>query len=190
LYRRDNLRFVKGDVERLTEIPDLGGSFDVVVNLENLEHLTNPTGFLAGVKQVLTGEGTLVVSTPNGQITERDKQGNIKNPFHVREFAEDEFRQLLGQVFGSIELFGQWKTPERVVRLQFETQLFETLCELYYSPGARVWRRIRGVLGKKCASPPQFTGAGVAFTQDFTIQPIATPPFPWPPDVILAVCRP
>ena len=154
LYRRDNLRFVKGDVERLTEIPDLGGSFDVVVNLENLEHLTNPTRFLAGAKQVLTGEGTLVVSTPNGQITERDKQGNIRNPFHVREFAEDEFRQLLGQVFGSIELFGQWKTPERIVRLRFETQLFETLCELYYSPGARVWRRIRGVLGKKCASPP------------------------------------
>lgn len=190
LYRRDNLRFVKGDVERLTEIPDLGGSFDVVVNLENLEHLTNPTRFLAGAKQVLTGEGTLVVSTPNGQITERDKHGNIRNPFHVREFTEDEFRQLLGQVFGWIELFGQWKTPERIVRLQFETQLFETLCELYYSPGARVWRRIRGVLGKKCASPPHFTGDGVAFTQDFTIQPIATPPFPWPPDVILAVCRP
>ena len=34
LYRRDNLRFVKGDVERLTEIPDLLGPFDVVVNLE------------------------------------------------------------------------------------------------------------------------------------------------------------
>jgi len=126
-----------------------------------------------------------VVSTPNGQITERDRQGNIKNPFHVREFAEDEFRQLLGQVFGSIELFGQWKTPERIARLQFET-----LCELYYSPGARLWRKIRGVLGKKCAGPPQFTGAGVSFAREFMIQPIATPPFPWPPDVILAICRP
>ncbi len=190
LYRRDNLRFAKGDVERLTEIRDLGGLFDTVVSLENIEHLTDPTRFLAGAKQVLTGEGTLVVSTPNGQITERDEQGNIRNPFHVREFAEDEFRQLVGQVFGSIELFGQWKTPERVVRLKFEKQLFETLCELYNSPGARVWRRIRGFLGKKCARAPDFNGDMVAFTGEFTIQPIAAPPFPWPPDVILAVCRP
>jgi SAM-dependent methyltransferase len=171
-------------------MPDLGGLFDVVVSLENIEHLNDPIRFVAGAKQVLTGEGTLVVSTPNGQITERDEQGNIKNPFHVREFAEDELRQLVGQVFGSIDMFGQWKTPERVLRLQFETQLTETLCELYNSPGARVWRRIRGFLGKKCARAPYFHEDTVAFTGEFTIQPIATPPFPWPPDVILAVCRP
>src|SRR5271157_2740391 len=190
LYRRDNLRFVKGDVERLTEIPDLLGPFDVVVNLENLEHLNSPIRFLEQVRKILTEEGTLVVSTPNGEITERDEHGNIKNQFHVREFAEDEFRDMLRQIFGSVELFGQWKTPECIARLEFETRLFETLCELYYGPGARLWRKIRGVLGKKCARPPEFTGAGVSFSREFTIEPLASRPFPWPPDVILAVCRP
>ncbi|MGO9596683.1 MAG: class I SAM-dependent methyltransferase [Isosphaeraceae bacterium] len=187
LYRCDNLRFVKGDVERLTEIPDLLGPFDVVVNLENLEHLNSPIRFLEQARKILTEEGTLVVSTPNGEITERDEHGNIKNPFHVREFAEDELRDMLRQVFGSVELFGQWKTPERIARLEFETRLFETLCELYYSPGARLWRKFRGVLGMKCARPPEFTGAGVSFSREFTIEPIASRPFPWPPDVILAV---
>jgi len=189
LYRRDNLRFVKGDVERLTEISDLGGPFDVVINFENIEHLANPTRFLTGVKQILTNDGTLVVSTPNGQLTERDQFGNIKNPFHVREFTEDEFRKMLEQFFGSVELLGQWKTNEMLARLDFEKRLFDNLCELYYSPYARLWRGLRKFLGKTCAPAPRFTGQWTCYSRDFTIKPIGAPPFTWPPDVILAVCR-
>jgi len=189
LYRRDNLRFVKGDVERLTEVSDLGGPFDVVTNFENIEHLANPTRFLAGVKQVLTSDGIFIVSTPNGQLTERDQGGKIKNPFHVKEFTEDEFREMLGQFFGSVELLGQWKTNEMLARIDFEKRLFENLCELYYSPYARVWRGFRKLLGKTCAPPPRFTGEWTCFSRDFTIKPIGAPPFTWPPHVILAVCR-
>jgi 2-polyprenyl-3-methyl-5-hydroxy-6-metoxy-1,4-benzoquinol methylase len=189
LYHHDNLRFVKGDVERLTEVPDLGGPFDVVVSLENIEHLTNPTRFLAGAKQVLTSDGILVVSTPNGQLTEQDQAGNIKNRFHIKEFTEEEFRKMLEQFFGSAELFGQWKTPEGLARRDFEKRLFENLCELYYSPYARAWRGFRRLLGKTCAPAPTYTGECGCFSRDFTIKPIGAPPFPWPPDVILAVCR-
>jgi SAM-dependent methyltransferase len=189
LYRRDNLRFVKGDVERLTEVSDLGGPFDVVINFENIEHLVNPPRLLTGVKQVLTSDGTLVVSTPNGQLTERDEAGNIKNPFHVKEFTEDQFREMLGRLFGSVELFGQWKTSEMLARIDFEKRLFENLCELYYSPSARVWRGLRRLLGKTSAPPPRFTGEWTCFSRDFTIKPIGAPPFTWPALVILAVCR-
>jgi 2-polyprenyl-3-methyl-5-hydroxy-6-metoxy-1,4-benzoquinol methylase len=87
LYRRDNLRFIQGDVERLSEIVELGGPFDVVVDLENIEHLANPTRFLEGAKRQLGSEGALVVSTPNGQLTERDGAGKILNQFHVQEFS-------------------------------------------------------------------------------------------------------
>ena len=48
LYRHDNLRFIQGDVECLSGIVDLGGPFDVVVDLENIEHLTDPKRFLEG----------------------------------------------------------------------------------------------------------------------------------------------
>src|SRR5262249_53697408 len=78
LYRRNNLRFVKGDVEKLTYISDLQGPFDAAVNLENIEHLVKPLDFLAGLRQVLTTGGVFIVSTPNGQRTERDQAGRIR----------------------------------------------------------------------------------------------------------------
>jgi SAM-dependent methyltransferase len=189
LYRRDNLRFLKGDVERLTEIQDLHAPFDAAINFENIEHLVNPTRFLTELKQVLRSDGTLVVSTPNGQLTERNHEGKLKNPYHVNEFTEDEFREMLGQFFGSIELFGQWKTPEMLARIEIEKRLFDVLCELYYSPSARLWRVLRKLLGKSCGPPPEFTGEWTCYARDFTIKPIGSPPFPWPPYVILAVCR-
>jgi len=189
-YRRDNLRFVQGNVERLSEIVELGGPFDVVVNLENIEHLTDPTRFLEGAKQQLGSEGALVVSTPNGQLTERDGAGKILNQFHVQEFTEDELRELLRPHFSRLELFGQWKTPERLARLDFEKRLFESLCELYFSPGHRLWRACRKLLGRPCVPPPEYTGEGSSYPFDFTIRPLDASAFPWPPDVILAVCRP
>ncbi len=190
LYRRDNLRFVKGDLERLAEIPELKGPFDVAVNLENIEHLRNPALFLTGVRQQLTSEGILVVSSPNGEITQRDETGRICNPFHFQEFTDSELRKLLEPHFGSIEVFGQWQTPERLTRLDFERRLFDNLCELYYNPVHRLWRLARKLLRMPCAPPPQYSAAGTAFPGEFAIKPICPSPFPWPPDVILAVCRP
>ena len=153
LFRRDKLRFVKGDLECLSEMGDLGGPFDVVVNLENIEHLAHPDRFLEGARRQLTGEGAMVISTPNGVLTARDEAGRILNRSHVQEFTEAEFRELLGPYFNRLELFGQWKTPERQVRIDFEHHLFENLCELYYSPGHRLWRALRKLLGKPCAAP-------------------------------------
>jgi SAM-dependent methyltransferase len=190
LYHYPNLRFLKGDVERLSEVPDLHGPFDVVVNLENIEHLAHPTRFLEGARRQLDGEGALVVSTPNGAITERDTAGNILNPFHVKEFSEGEFRELLSPHFSRLELYGQWRTPEWMSRVDYEERLFETICEIYYSPWQRLWRVGRRLLGRRCAPPPEFTGRGTSYPFDFAIEPITSVAFPWPPDVILAVCRP
>ncbi|MGO9471415.1 MAG: class I SAM-dependent methyltransferase [Isosphaeraceae bacterium] len=188
LYSRDNLRFLRGDVEQLTEIPDLHPPFDVAINFENIEHLKNPTGFLAEIRRVLKSDGTLVVSSPNGRLTERDDEGRIKNPYHVKEFTEDELREMLSQFFGSVELYGQWRTPEMLARIAVERRLFDVLCELYYSPLARTSRLLRKLVGKKCVPPPMYTGEWTCYGRDSVIKPIAKPPFPWPPDVIVAVC--
>lgn len=189
LYKRDNLRFIKGDVERLCEITELDGRFDLVVNLENIEHLRQPARFLEGARQLLVDAGTLVVSTPNGALTAKDETGRILNPFHVQEFAEDGFRSLLRPYFSQIELFGQWKTPERIARIDFEHRLFETLCELYYAPSHRLWRIVRKLFGKPCAPAPEYSAEATSYPFDFSILPMVTSTFPWPPDVILAVCR-
>ena len=190
LYRHDNLRFIQGDVECLSGIVDLGGPFDVVVDLENIEHLTDPKRFLEGARKQLGSDGALVVSTPNGQLTERDHAGKILNEFHVQEFTENGFRELLRPYFSRLELFGQWKTPERLARVDFEKRLFNNLCELYYSPGHRLWRALRKLLGRPSIPSPTYTGETCSYSFDFTIEPLGSCPFPWPPDVILAVCRP
>ena len=90
VYSRGNLRFLKGNVEQLTAIPELGSPFDVAVNLEDLEHLNDPVRFLAELRLVLKQNGIFVVSSPNGQLTELDERESPKNPFHVKEFTEQE----------------------------------------------------------------------------------------------------
>jgi 2-polyprenyl-3-methyl-5-hydroxy-6-metoxy-1,4-benzoquinol methylase len=189
LYAHDNLRFLRGDVEHLTEIPDLLPPFDVAINFENIEHLKNPTRFLAEMRNVLKSDGTLVVSSPNGRLTERDQEGGIQNPYHVKEFTEDELREMLSQFFASVELYGQWRTPEMLARIAIEKRLFDVVCELYYSPPARISRFFRKLIGKRCVPPPMYTGEWTCFERDWMIKPIGNPPFPWPPNVILAVCQ-
>jgi 2-polyprenyl-3-methyl-5-hydroxy-6-metoxy-1,4-benzoquinol methylase len=189
-YQRDNVRFLPGDVEKLTEIGALGAPFDVVINFENLEHLPNPGLFLSGVRQVLRDDGALVVSTPNGALTPLDASGNNLNKFHVKEFTEDELRGLLSPIFPSIEMFGQWMTAERLARMEAEYQLFQTINELYYAPPSRIWRAVRSLLGKKNAPPPSYTAINTHYSNEYTIDSLKTPPYPRPPVVIIAVCRP
>ena len=188
-YQRDNLKFCKANVERLNESPEIEGAFDVIVNLENLEHLQEPRSFIQEARRLLGESGTLVVSSPNGELTERDEKGQIRNEFHVREFNEDELATVLQPEFRSLEMFGQWRTPAGRLRLKIEMDAFKTLSELYSSPEQRAWRTAKRILGKSCAPPPQFTAAGTSYPWEFIIRPLAERPFPWQPEVILAVAR-
>lgn len=186
-YHRDNLRFVKADVERLSEAPGVPGSVDAVVNLENLEHLQKPQDFLRGARALLAEDGVIIVSSPNGDLTERDEKGEIKNVYHVREYNATELAEMLRVDFAEVELFGQWRTPESKMRVRIETEAFETLCEIYSSPSQRAWRVTKKLLGKKLAPPPQFTGLGTSYPWDFVVRPLAESPYPWAPEVLLAV---
>jgi len=188
-YRRPNLRYLRADVERLEEAADLPGRFQAVVNLENLEHLQRPRDFLRGARALLGDDGVLVVSSPNGELTEFDERGAIKNEFHVREYSAEELLEMLRAEFAEVDLFGQWRTPEGKMRMEIERDSFDTLNELYYSPSHRLWRAVRRLLGKAGAPPPRFTAAGTSYPWDFTIRPLAERPFPWEPEVLLAVAR-
>jgi SAM-dependent methyltransferase len=188
-YHRPNLSFQKADVEKLPENPHLGGSFDTIVNLENLEHLQHGDQFVAGARACLRPDGILVVSTPNGDLTERDEQGNIKNQFHIKEYTQQELTTLLAPRFERVEVFGQWRTPAGKARLMSETKQFQIICELYYNPFARLWRGLKGLMGKECAPEPTFDAAGLGLPWEFTIASLADAPFPWAPEVLIAVCH-
>jgi SAM-dependent methyltransferase len=183
LFKRSNLSFMQRDCEKIGNDFD---QFDVVVNFENIEHVNDPNALVAGASKLLPS-GTFITSSPNGAISSLDRDGRLANPFHVHEFTEDEFTELLSPHFNSVKFYGQWLTHQGKLRKIRALQAFELLNELYYNPANRIGRAIRRAFGKN-QKPPQFFGGADSFDGDYIIQPIETTDFPWEPTVILAVC--
>lgn len=98
---------------------DLEDSFDIVIAAEVIEHLTNPSGFLNSVKDHLTDEGSLVITTPN--LHSLFTLGAYLSPFYSEEehsigFTSSILKNLLtrcGWTVESLELV----THEDIPRL-------------------------------------------------------------------------
>ncbi len=101
-YLRPNLRFEQGSC---TALPHRDRCFDLVVAFEVIEHLEEWRGFLAEAGRVLAESGQFIVSTPNRLYYTESRGADGANPFHVHEFAFDEFRDELRRVFGCVTLF-------------------------------------------------------------------------------------
>jgi ubiquinone/menaquinone biosynthesis C-methylase UbiE len=94
-YRRKNLRFLQGDVEK---IPCDTHRIDVTISFETLEHTNDHVKMLEEIKRVLKPEGILIISTPEKK-TYKDAPGSELNPFHIKELYEKEFTDLLSRFF-------------------------------------------------------------------------------------------
>jgi 2-polyprenyl-3-methyl-5-hydroxy-6-metoxy-1,4-benzoquinol methylase len=187
-YQAPNLTFEKQNVEELDRNPALRGKFDVVVNFENLEHVPNPELLVQGVARISSPDGVYITSTPNGAISDRDASGRPKNVFHVEEYTFDQFQALLLPHFASITFYGQWLTHSGRLRKQRARELFEQLCETYYNPASRLGRLVKRLFGKMVAPPSQFNAGQDHYPGDHSIVPIDSGQFPWPPEVLIAVC--
>ena len=101
-YVRENLRFDRGLVETYGE----RGGYDVVVFLQTIEHVLDPTQVLEHFRRLLSPGGRAYVSTPN--VLTLAPPGAIRsdNPWHLREYRHQEFRSLCQSVFRSVELSG------------------------------------------------------------------------------------
>ncbi len=188
LYARQGIRFIVGDVEKLAEAVGNEPAFDVVINFENLEHLHHPEQFIASAHAVLAPGGKLICSTPNGSVSTFDTEGRLTNPFHVKEYTWSQMNELIKPHFASIEGWGQWETPARKMRIAWEQELHETLTELYYTPVQRLSRALGSLLGRKTPKPPQFQGFRTCMAEEFELHPLELKPYPWEPDVLVAVC--
>ena len=96
-------RFERADVAHL---PFADDSFSLVVSFETLEHVEDAPAAVAEFRRVLADDGVLIASTPNSARYMAD------NEFHVREFTQEEFEQLLGLHFEELRMFYQqdWLT--------------------------------------------------------------------------------
>jgi len=106
-YSADNVEFLVGDAEHMPDI----GKFDVVTSFETIEHLSRPELFLEGIGKRLSTGGRLIISTPIRRGgTLRTTPGN---PFHVREWNEEEFDSLLSCHFGIRSRYFQFIVQKR-----------------------------------------------------------------------------
>jgi 2-polyprenyl-3-methyl-5-hydroxy-6-metoxy-1,4-benzoquinol methylase len=109
-YKSGNLNFAEADV---CELPYNDGEFSAVVSFEVVEHIRDPKGMLREASRVLRQDGILIVSTPNGAV----KVTSAPNPFHLKEYALDEFNFLIREVFPesrwNLGIYGQFLEGKR-----------------------------------------------------------------------------
>ena len=89
----------------LALLPARSGVVDVVANFQVIEHLWDQVGFLGECWRVLRPGGVLLITTPN-RLTFSPGLDVPLNPFHTRELAADELRELLVGAGFSVEFLG------------------------------------------------------------------------------------
>ena len=99
-YLRSNLTFKRDLVEKYNS------SCDVVVCLQTIEHLQKPDQVLVHFRDLLKPGGVLYLSTPNVRTLAPKGSQRSDNPWHLREYDVQEFRQLCESVFNNVELIG------------------------------------------------------------------------------------
>jgi SAM-dependent methyltransferase len=128
------------------------GPFDLIVNLENLEHLPDAAAFLRGACGLLTPAGILVTSVPNrigcNRIRGLGPHDPSPNPYHVREYTLAEFETLLRPHFGAVSLHAQTYDP--IEQMEYEAMLALT----WRDPLLRLSRMLRRIAGRPVAAWP------------------------------------
>ena len=96
-YRRPNLRFERGLAEAFDE------PRDAIVFLQTIEHVGDPGGLLDHFAAVAP---VSYVSTPNRLTLAPPGAEKSDNPWHLREYALDQYRDLLEPRFARVEIAG------------------------------------------------------------------------------------
>jgi SAM-dependent methyltransferase len=96
-YRRPNLRFERGLVERFAE------RCDAVVFLQTIEHIEEPGALLRSIAAVAR---VAYISTPNRLTLAPPGAEKSANPWHVREYTLEQYRAALEPHFERVEILG------------------------------------------------------------------------------------
>ncbi|WP_320670394.1 class I SAM-dependent methyltransferase [Patulibacter defluvii] len=99
-YVRPNLRFER------TLVETYDAPTDVVVFLQTIEHVQDPDAILERFKQLIGPAGEAYVSTPNLLTLAPDGAEKSENPWHIKEYRADEYRELLERHFSRVEIHG------------------------------------------------------------------------------------
>jgi SAM-dependent methyltransferase len=79
---------------------------DAVVFLQTIEHVEDDEGVLRHFKAMLRPGGTAYVSTPNVLTLAPPGAEKSDNPWHLREYRPEQFRDLCERAFDHVEILG------------------------------------------------------------------------------------
>ena len=96
-YRRPNLRFERELVE------EFAAPQDAIVFLQTIEHVAEPARLLSRFAELAP---VSYVSTPNRLTLAPPGAEKSDNPWHLREYTIEEYRQLLEPCFSRVEVLG------------------------------------------------------------------------------------
>ena len=103
-YRSDNIEYLMMDGASPTFHDE---TFEVVVALEVIEHVSDEKLFLKNIKKVLKSGGLSVLSTINRERRDFDSR-NQKIPHHEKEYSFFEYQNLLKEYFTDVKISGQF----------------------------------------------------------------------------------
>ncbi|WHH60953.1 class I SAM-dependent methyltransferase [Petroclostridium sp. X23] len=105
-YARENYAHDKAAYYKMNALsPDLVdelGQFDTIISFETVEHLEEDIIFIDNLYRLLKLNGKLIISTPFG----RGRGIQCSNPFHIHQYKEEEFIELL-EIFDSVKMYHQ-----------------------------------------------------------------------------------
>jgi len=131
-YVRQNLSFRVMDCAHLSFAT---ASFDVLCAFEVFEHIAEVDQLIEESHRVLGPPGVFFVSTPN--VESYVAAG--RNPWHVKEYTDQEFYERLSRHFPRVKIYGQFcRRPLR----QF---LYQLSSRLYFD--SRIYRLVVSALG-------------------------------------------
>jgi len=103
-YTSGSLTFERDLIE--TWIPTHPGDVDCVVFLQTIEHVQDPDAVMEHMRELIGPRGVAYVSTPNLLTLAPEGAEKSGNPWHIKEYRAEEFRELCERHFGDVELLG------------------------------------------------------------------------------------
>jgi SAM-dependent methyltransferase len=149
----------------------------VVVSFETIEHLADPSQFLAECKRLLRPGGLFIGSTPNREI----HRWYAPNPFHTHEFFPWEFMGLVKQFFIDCRVYGQGEVvfPLHISRVLLTRVLESIHCK----------ERLKRFLGRPTATASETEFSKTSRYPEYQIEPYHPGWFLKPPYLIVVARR-
>lgn len=150
-HQSSNLNWVNLDAQ---ELPFMEGCFQTLVSFEVIEHLVNPTKYLAECKRVTRPGGTILFSSPN-------RLGNlVHSPFHVREYSFAELEDLISTTFPSSKILGYLPSHSPTGRSIVTALKTATLRNALLRTVVNLTSRLPGMGGYRVIKPNRVKGIG------------------------------